>query len=91
MNRIGSLTLSLGLAPLVVASLACSVGEKQDPAKTVPVSDAPQAQSQAGQSAPPGANTSPPIPHGDPRVNLTYEGAVYYSKVLGDDGAANLN
>ena len=37
------------------------------------------------------AISSPAILHGTPRVNLTYEGAVYYSKALSDDDIANLD
>ena len=37
------------------------------------------------------AISSPAILHGTPRVNLTYEGAVYYLTPLSDDDAAILN
>ena len=50
-----------------------------------------QAQDQPGPSASSGANTSPVIPGGAPRVNLSYDGAVYYIDALSDDEAANLN
>ena len=60
-----------------------------EPAEAEPVSDAPQAHGQPGPSGSPGASTSPV--HGTPRLNLTYEGAVYYATALSDDDAANLN
>ena len=62
-----------------------------EPAEAEPVSDAPQTQGQPGPSGSTGANTSPVIPGGAPRLNLTYEGAVYYATALSDDEAANLN
>ena len=91
MNRIKGLALGLGVATLIVVGLACGAEEKQDPAEVEPVSDAPQAQGQPGPSGLPGANTSTVIPRGTPRVNLTYEGAVYYLTALSTDDAANLN
>ena len=38
MNRIGRLTLIIGLAVLIVVGLACGAEEKQDPAKQAQVS-----------------------------------------------------
>ena len=74
-----------------IVRVAKGAGEKQDPAEAEPVSDAPLAQGHPGPSGSPAANTSPVIPHGTPRVNLTYEGAVYYQIPLSTDDAANLN
>ena len=68
-----------------------------EPAEAEPVSDVLLAQGQPGPYGSPGANTSAVIPegtpalHGAPRLNLTYEGAVYYASALSDDDAANLN
>ena len=67
MNRIGRLTLTIGLAVLIVVGLACGAEEKQD-----------QAQDQPGPSGSPGEDTSPVVPAGAPPMSLIYEGAVHY-------------
>ena len=85
MNKIGSLTLLVGLAVLMVVGLACGAEEKQDPANAGPASDAQQAEVQPGPSGSPGENTSPVVPAGAPPANLTYEGAVYYGDSFGRD------
>ncbi len=85
MNRIGRLTLIIGLAVLIVVGLACGAEEKQDPANAGPASDAQQAHGQPGPSGSPGENTSPVVPAGAPLANLTYEGAVHYADSLGRD------
>ena len=73
------LTVITGSGPIV----------ELEPAEAEPVSDVPQAQGQPGPSGSPGA-TIPPV-HGTPRLNLTYEGAVYYATALSDDEPADLN
>ncbi len=78
MNRIGSLTLIIGPAVLIVAGLACGAEEKQDRADAGPASYAQQAPGQTEPSGSPGENTSPGVPAGAPPANLTHEGAVYY-------------
>ena len=90
MNRIGSLTLIIGLAVLIVVGLACGAEKKQDPANAGPASDAQQAQGHPGPSGSPAENTSTLVPAGAPLVSLTYEGTVYYQDPLSTDAAANL-
>ena len=90
MNRIGSLTLIIGLAVLIVVGLACGAEEKQDPTEAGPASDAPQTQDRPGPSGEP-AEAAPPVTGGGtpraPRASLTYEGVVYYGNSLGREAA----
>ncbi len=72
MNRIGSLTLIIGLAVLIVVGLACGAEENQD-------------QSQLGLSGSPGEDTSPVVPAGSPVASLIHEGAIHYADSLGRD------
>ena len=81
MTKIGSLTLIIGLAVLIVAGLGCGAEEKQEPAP-----DTQHPQGQPGPSGSPGENTSPVIPAGAPPASVIYEGAVYYYEdSLGSD------
>ncbi len=92
-------SLVLGVGTLLVFALTLPVSREGEAPEPVigPATQQGQsgpapslAQDHPGPSGSPRAD-APPIPHGTPRVNLTYEGAVYYAKTLSDDDAANLN
>ena len=90
MNRMQALTTGFGVTALMLIGVACGSGGggPASPEPGAPVSPPPAPeQVTAGLSGDP----SPPIPHGDPRPSLTYEGAVYYRTALSTDEAANLN
>ena len=90
MNRMQALTTGFGVTALMLIGVACGSGGggPASPEPGAPVSPPPAPeQVTAGLSGDP----SPPIPHGDPRPSLTYEGAVYYQEALSSAEAANLN
>ena len=91
-------SLALGVGALLVITLTLPVfqsSEGEAPGTVtvgLPGPDQLKKSSTTGQGpSSPAANTSPVIPHGAPRVNLTYEGAVYYATPLNANEAANLN
>ena len=77
MNKVRSLTASIGVATLIVVGLACGAGEA--PADVGPASELTQAQDRPAPSGSPGDVTlAPTTGGGTPRVGLTYEGEAYH-------------
>ncbi len=82
MNRIRGLALSVGLATLIVAGLACGAEDKQDPTEAGPASDASQAQDLPGPSGEPApalthGSPPPPAPSGSPLAVLKFHDVIY--------------
>ena len=85
MNRIRGLALSVGLATLIVAGLACGAEDKQDPTEAGPASAAPQAQDLPGPSGEPALALThgppppppPPAPSGSPLAVLKFHDVSY--------------
>ena len=92
MNRMQALAAGFGATTLMLIGVACGGGAPASPELDAPDSPPPaQKQVTAGMSEEAPGDTAPPIPHGTPRLNLTYEGAVYYAEGLSGGDAANLN
>ena len=94
-RAVGMTSVAGGVAALLAVALTVPLSKDQAPEPAIvgdPELDQLKEAPTAGQGpTSPAGDAGPPIPHGTPRLNLTYEGVVYYAEALSDDDAANLD